>query len=1102
MATTSPTTAAAPDVMGEAEAAAVHFTPLDYTVFVLLLVASLVIGIVSAFKNRYNESTQQYLVGDRKMSPVAVGLSLLGGWVSAVSILGNATEVYFYGTQLMMLLLGFIPAAILVGRVVLPLLYELGIISINEYIELRYGSAALRKLMTLCVLLMNYFYMGVCLYAPSLALTTVTSLPSWAATLIMGSVCTFYITIGGVKAVVYTDVMQTLLMFGGVLAVVITCCQDLGGFGNVWTIAQRGGRISFFDMNTSIFKRHTFLSTFVLGFYTFLNNAGFNSTMFQRFASVSTVQTAVRLNVFLLFGMAVLWIVFFLSGLVAYASYADCDPFTAGLIQKPDQIIPFLVTDRLSRFSGLVGIFVAAVYSGVLSTISSCANSVACVFWEDFLKPRPYFRAFSDAKATNVVKLISAASGVVAILLGLLVEEMGNIFVVVYSVCGAVIGPMTGVYLSGMCAPWVNTVLFSTFRRRLCLLKETSPITETEITPGSTAHDQWGLMCRQLDILEDGISDHPRLRYLVAAYSGLAKQELCSYALSTCMRNLKIMGELKQTYESMHVITEKFKGKLRYPYVDESYRHEELDDGTSCEAKNMLRKVEKDREQIKESSGQHANLPYPSTSATNPEESNFLKKRKRGEITALVKVGAKSQSPGNSVITGAFLNSGRDRSYCTYDLAIVVKELPSSLKGSDAKPSQMLLVRGLPYNVASCTFQIAGGYIGGTTRNLTPWEFCSLGRKASPSNMLQNRRNSKSEWCSGIGGVRLWYLRDRLVFSSHGKRFCTAWSWFATAWANIWDGLSRELAACCLIKLRHFVYVTLMCALKEVEILIGLDIPQALVPLEKTEKVKIVFDCAAPYKALPLNSQVMQGPDLNNNLMGVLLRFRQERVAIMADIKAMLHQMLLLSFGGDGGMWVRPVEGPNYFSYIQRSVYVSSDFGYILAKRRSSAIFTNPLPPPSLSASQGAMMGFTASLIFNLWIVIGKLVRGGGSPSTLPLSTAGCVVPLTNASLHDVPPTTSYVTTLLNTTTTAAANETLDGAAVYDISYCYIGIAGVVITMVVSTLTSLLTGPTRPDSLRKGVVSPTCLKAYTWVWSRLHEHQDDDRRKEIRHLSV
>ncbi|XP_063863929.1 sodium-coupled monocarboxylate transporter 1-like [Scylla paramamosain] len=608
MATTSPTTAATAAVMGEAEAAAVHFTLLDYMLFVLMLVVSLGIGIVSAFKNRHNVSTQEYLVGNRKMSPVAVGLSLLGGWVSAVSILGNATEVYFYGTQLVTSLLGCIPASILVVTVILPLLYELRIISINEYIELRYNSATLRKLMTLCVLFTNYFFMGVCLYTPSLALTTVTSLPSWTATLIMGSVCTIYITIGGVKAVVYTDVMQTLLMFGGVLAVVVTCCQDLGGLGNVWTIAQRGGRISFFDMNTSIFERHTFLSTFVLGFYVFLNNVGFNPIMFQRFAAVSTVQSAVRLSVFFLFGMAALWIVFFLSGLVAYASYADCDPLTAGLIQKPDQIIPFLVTDRLSRFSGLVGIFVAAVYSGVLSTVSSCANSVACVFWEDFLKPRPYFSKFSDAKATNVVKLISAVSGVVAIMLGLLVEEMGNIFVVAYSVCGAVVGPMTGVYLTGIFAPWVTV--------------------------------------------------------------------------------------------------------------------------------------------------------------------------------------------------------------------------------------------------------------------------------------------------------------------------------------------------------------------------------------------------------------------------------------------------------------------------------------------------------------KGATMGFFVSLVFNLWVVIGKLARGGGSPSMLPLSTAGCLAPLMNTTLPDVLPTTSYITTLLNTTATAVASETLDEGTVYDISYCYLGIAGVVITMVVSTLTSLLAGPTKPDSLRKGVVSPTCLKVYTWVWSRLHGHQDDDKRKEARHLSV
>ncbi|KAG0702597.1 Sodium-dependent multivitamin transporter [Chionoecetes opilio] len=82
--------------------------------------------------------------------------------------------------------------------------------------------------------------MGMVLYAPSIGLTTVTNLSGFASMAIMGAIVTFYITIGGVKAVVYTDVLQTLLMFGGVLVVVVLCCIELGGVGEVWAIAERG----------------------------------------------------------------------------------------------------------------------------------------------------------------------------------------------------------------------------------------------------------------------------------------------------------------------------------------------------------------------------------------------------------------------------------------------------------------------------------------------------------------------------------------------------------------------------------------------------------------------------------------------------------------------------------------------------------------------------------------------------------------------------------------------------------------------------------------------------------------------------------------------
>ncbi|XP_071532402.1 sodium-coupled monocarboxylate transporter 1-like [Panulirus ornatus] len=434
----------------------VKFTVVDYVLFSLMLVASIGIGVYSAIKSRGKANTQEYLLGGRAMSPAPVALSLLGGWISAISILGTATEVYFFGTQVTTTLLGCIPGCILMRTIVLPIFYELKLVSMNEYIELRYHSRILRKLVTFCVLLLNFLYMGICLYAPTLALVTVTGLTTTSSTLIMGSICTFYITIGGVKAVVYADVLQTLLMFGGVLAVVIICCNDLGGVANVWNIADEGGRIQFFNMSTDPYERHTFFSTFVFGFYLMIKSIGFNQTVYQRFASVRTLQISQRLCIFFLLGLYCLWTVFFFSGLVAFATYSDCDPLTSGKIEKKDQIIPYLVTDKLSHLTGLAGIFVAAVYGGVLSTLSSCGNSVACIIWEDFLKDLPYFSRLNDAGSTNVVKLLSTVAGVISICLGLMVGKLGSIFHVANSLLSAISGPICGIFLSGIIGPWIT----------------------------------------------------------------------------------------------------------------------------------------------------------------------------------------------------------------------------------------------------------------------------------------------------------------------------------------------------------------------------------------------------------------------------------------------------------------------------------------------------------------------------------------------------------------------------------------------------------------------------------------------------------------------
>ncbi|XP_071543629.1 sodium-coupled monocarboxylate transporter 1-like isoform X2 [Panulirus ornatus] len=371
-----------------------HLSLLDYLVFGIMLVASICVGLYSALKARGSvTTTMDFLLGGRHMPILPVALSLLGGVVSALSILGNSAEVYLHGTQLSINLLGSILGIMAVRNLTLPVLNQLDLVSMMQ---------------------------------------------------------------GGVKAVVYTDVIQTLLMLGGVVVVAVYSCIQVGGLQTMWDISYQGGRIQFFNMDPSPFVRHTFWSTLALGCYFTLSTVGLSQSQFQRFSCVKTVHQCKWILKFFTVGLLLLWGLFYFSGLVAYAIYKDCDPLTSGRIEKGDQIIPYLVMDKLSHLPGLAGLFLAAVYGGVLSSMSSQANSAACLVWEDFLKEYTYFQHFSDTAATNVVRALSAIAGLLGMCLAFLVAQLGQIFTVAYSICGALKGPVEGLFLAGICMPWTN----------------------------------------------------------------------------------------------------------------------------------------------------------------------------------------------------------------------------------------------------------------------------------------------------------------------------------------------------------------------------------------------------------------------------------------------------------------------------------------------------------------------------------------------------------------------------------------------------------------------------------------------------------------------
>lgn len=148
------------------------FSLVDYVVFVLLLVLSLAIGLYHAYRGWGRHSIGQLLLADRKMGCLPVALSLLATFQSAVAILGVPSEIYRFGTQYWFLGCCYFLGLLIPAHVFIPIFYRLHITSAYEYLELRFNKAV-RVCGTVTFIFQMVIYMGVVLYAPSLALNAV-----------------------------------------------------------------------------------------------------------------------------------------------------------------------------------------------------------------------------------------------------------------------------------------------------------------------------------------------------------------------------------------------------------------------------------------------------------------------------------------------------------------------------------------------------------------------------------------------------------------------------------------------------------------------------------------------------------------------------------------------------------------------------------------------------------------------------------------------------------------------------------------------------------------------------------------------------------------
>ncbi|XP_065209324.1 sodium-coupled monocarboxylate transporter 2-like [Planococcus citri] len=431
------------------------FNWIEYTTFGSLLGLSALVGIYYGCIKGNQNTVNEYMLGGKHMNVFPIAMSLIASHISGITLLGIPSEIYEFGAQYLVTICSSVLIVLITNTFYLPVFFELQLTSLYEYLELRF-SKPVRLLGSFIFSVSLILYVPIVIYIPALAFNQVTGISVHSITPIICFLCIFYTTIGGLKAVVWTDAIQSLFTLGSVIIVIILGVRNVGGIQEIYERNEKGGRIDFFNFDLSPYSRVTFLNTIFGMTLMWASCLTIHPGSTQRFVALPTMKAAKRSVVW--FGVGVVLIVLLSGfvGMIMYAKYWNCDPMVSQNITSSGKILPYYVQEVAASFPGLTGLFISGLISAALSTMSAGLNTLAGIFYEDFIVLFLPHKV-SDATASFIMKITVVFFGCVCVSLVYVIELLGAT-IVQLSMClsSAPNGALCAVFVLGIFFPWSN----------------------------------------------------------------------------------------------------------------------------------------------------------------------------------------------------------------------------------------------------------------------------------------------------------------------------------------------------------------------------------------------------------------------------------------------------------------------------------------------------------------------------------------------------------------------------------------------------------------------------------------------------------------------
>jgi SSS family transporter len=382
------------------------FGLFDMVILLIYLAAMVWIGF--RFAGRQKTSEDFFLAG-RNMPWLAVAMSMYASLTSAVTYMGLPGLAYRSNVTLLAVAVVSPLLAPILIYLFYPVYRKLGITTSYEYIGIRFGATA-RKTAAALFLLARLGWMATVIYAPALALSIATGLPLLVSILLMGGIATLYTVMGGLAAVLWTDVAQFITLIGGAIVVALFLIRlSPDGAAGIITFAGNNNHLQL-DGSISLF-RMTLTGVAISFFFQMMQDYGTDQVTVQRLLSTRTkggMAKAILFNAVTDFCLVSL-LLFIGLGLFAYYQQ---HPGALPEAISGDQIFPYFIAHVLP--TGLSGLLIAAIFAAAMSSMDSGINSMATVIVNDFIFPVVGKEKLEGRPVVRLARILTALLGLLA----------------------------------------------------------------------------------------------------------------------------------------------------------------------------------------------------------------------------------------------------------------------------------------------------------------------------------------------------------------------------------------------------------------------------------------------------------------------------------------------------------------------------------------------------------------------------------------------------------------------------------------------------------------------------------------------------------------